>query len=289
VFRIASGKRLTDEEVPAEMAAADQRDEQRREERQQQERQRDERREEQRQRQPQPQDHAAAPREENAASKTFLDKLRGMMRRNRHGHGWSGSFPYLTKALHLDEAQLLEQLGGFGLKLAGEGEPQVRATENGFTYWLNRNQRGEIWINAGRERGEDRGQRSEDGGQAEAKPEQPGEAPVPLPAVTTLPPENILTAVRLLMQPKKRGEGVTASLNDLSSKLEKSDAEIMALLNSVGLQLPDSPKGKPTFAEHGGEVYWLNANAKGQVWLNAKSSAATKKSKTKKDEAGSED
>jgi hypothetical protein len=45
--------------------------------------------------------------------------------------------------------------------------------------------------------------------------------------------------------------------------------------------LPDTPKGKPTFAEHGGEIYWLNANAKGQVWLNAKSSAATKKGKKK--------
>lgn len=281
VFRIVSGKRLSDEEVPADMAAADQRDEQRREE----QRQRDEqRREDQRLRQQaqqsQPRDEQP-PREESSAPKTLLDKIRGMMRRNRHGHGWSGSFPYLTKALHLDEAQLLEQLGGFGLKLAGEGEPQVRATENGFTYWLNKNQRGEIWINAGKERAEDREQKPEAGGQAEPKPEPAAEAPAP---ATTLPPENILTAVRLLMQPKKRGEGVTAPLGDLASKLEKSDEQVMALLNSVGLQLPDSPKGKPTFAEHGGEIYWLNANAKGQVWLNAKSSAATKKAKGRKDD-----
>lgn len=97
-----------------------------------------------------------------------------------------------------------------------------------------------------------------------------------------LPPENILTAVRLLMQPKKRGEGVTAQIGELSAKLEKSDEQVLAMLASTGLQLPESPKAKPTFAEHGGEIYWLNANAKGQVWLNAKQSAATKKSKAKK-------
>jgi hypothetical protein len=84
------------------------------------------------------------------------------------------------------------------------------------------------------------------------------------------------------MQPKKRGEGVTASLPEVSAKLEKTDDEVMALLASAGLQLPETPKGKPTFAEHGGEIYWLNANAKGQVWLNAKSSSATKKAKGKK-------
>ena len=84
------------------------------------------------------------------------------------------------------------------------------------------------------------------------------------------------------MQAKKRGEGVTAPIGELAAKLEKSDEQVLAMLASTGLQLPESPKAKPTFAEHGGEIYWLNANAKGQVWLNAKQSAATKKSKAKK-------
>ena len=274
VFRVVAGKRLTDEEVPAEMAAAEPRDEPRRDDR------RDDRPRQPQQSQPR---EAQPPREENNAPKTFLDKLRGMMRRNRHGHGWSGSFPYLTKALHLDEAQLLEQLAGFGLKLAGEGEPQARATDNGFTYWLNRNQRGEIWINAGRERTDDRGQKSEAGNQGADAHAPAAEMPAAtLTEPAPLPPENILTAVRLLMQPKKRGEGVTAPLTEVSAKLEKTDEQVMALLASAGLQLPETPKGKPTFAEHGGEIYWLNANAKGQVWLNAKQSAATKKTKGKK-------
>lgn len=275
VFRIVPGKRLADDEVPAEMVGgssspdgsghkAPPTQDHRREERQR----------------PPQQQQAQPPREDAGAPKTMLAKIRGMMRRNRRGHGYSGSFPYLTKALKLDEAQLLEQLAAFGLRLEGGAEPVI-ATENGFAYWLNKNQRGEIWINAEEEKP---GAESRERGAEQPAPaqERAHEEPPPVAETKTLPPENILTAVRLLMQPKKRGEGVTAPIGELAAKLEKSDEQVLAMLASTGLQLPESPKAKPTFAEHGGEIYWLNANAKGQVWLNAKQSAATKKSKAKK-------
>ncbi len=280
VFRIVPGKRLTDDEVPAEMAAAPA---------PAQPEHRADRREE-RPRQPAP---AQSPREDAGAPKTFLGKIRGMMRRNRRGHGWSGSFPYLTKALKLDEAQLLEQLAVFGLRLEGGDEP-VLAHEGGFAYWLNRNQRGEIWINAE----EGTGDPSSPGSDEASRGSSFAKAPKDTAANTEtggerrhesphtdgaqskpLPPENILTAVRLLMQPKKRGEGVTAPLPEVAEKLEKSAEQVLALLATAGLQLPESPKAKPTFAEHGGEIYWLNANTKGQVWLNAK---AAKKPREKK-------
>lgn len=261
VFRIVSGKRLTDDEVPAEMAAAPA---------PVQPEPRDDRREERREERPHQAAPPPAPREEPGAAKTLLAKIRGMMRRNRRGHGWSGSFPYLTKALKLDEAQLLGQLDACGLRLEGGDEPVI-AHEGGFAYWLNRNQRGEIWINA-EEGTEDGGRRTEDG-------EQRTDATPRAAETETLPPENILTAVRLLMQPKKRGEGVTAPLPEVAEKLEKSAEQVLALLATASLQLPGSPKAKPTFAEHGGEIYWLNVNAKGQVWLNAK---ASKKSREKK-------
>ena len=268
VFRIVSGKRLAEDEVPAEMAAAASQPPAQPEPRD------DHRRDERREERPRAPQQNQPTREEAGAPKTMLAKIRGMMRRNRRGHGWSGSFPYLTKALKLDEAQLLEQLAVFGLRLEGGDEPVI-AQENGFTYWLNRNQRGEIWINA--EEGSSPAVASPTAAAAEPGPETP-----PPVEAKTLPPENILTAVRLLLQPKKRGEGVTALVPDMAARLEKSEEQLTALLASVGLQLPASPKAKPTFAEHGGEIYWLNANAKGQVWLNAKQSAATKKSREKK-------
>ncbi|MBL9214704.1 MAG: hypothetical protein JNG83_04435 [Opitutaceae bacterium] len=220
-----------------------------------------------------------------SAPKTFLGKIRGMMRRNRRGRGWSGSFQYLTKALKLSDAELLEQLTAQGLALRKEGEPAVMVLEGGFEYWLNQNQRGEIWINAEEKAGERDPRPPEPAPAAESSAPAAGETPAPAepaaaspeaaPAVPVasrrpLPAENTLTAVRLLMQPKKRGEGVTALVADLAASLEKSPEQLMTALADAGLQPPESPKAKPTFAEHGGEIYWLNVNAKGQVWLNAK-------------------
>ena len=247
---------------------------------------------------------AAAP----ADTGTFLGKIRSMMRRNRRGHGWSGSFQYLTKALKLDDAALLAKLGESGLRLEGGDQP-VMAVDGDFQFWLNKNHRGEIWINA---EAPPAGSASREQGTASPEPGTEGnvgrglsptpESPTPestpptaeagparayidpqtpTPAAKTLPPENTLTAVRLLMQPKKRGEGVTAQVAELAAKLEKTDEQLMQILADAGLHLPASPKAKPTFAEHGGEIYWLNASPKGQVWLNAKQTAA-RKSRAKK-------
>ena len=60
------------------------------------------------------------------------------------------------------------------------------------------------------------------------------------------------------MQPKKRGEGVTARVDELAGKLEKTPEVLMAALAAAGLTPPDSPKGKPTFAEHGGELVYAH-------------------------------
>ncbi len=322
VFKIVSGKRLTEEESagvdsssgnPSRDAGTqggdqnsgsqENRQAQPRESRHEQAPRHDERRE-QENRNP-AQGSPSRPVEQVFAPKTLLAKIRGMMRRNRRGHGWSGSFSYLTKALKMDQAQLLEAIGEFGLKL-GTGKEQVIAEENGFSYWLNQNSNGEIWINSEEKRKErapapatapvaaaagTSGSPVESAAVAAVEPapaESPASVPVnpveevsaveTAPAVTkVLPAENTLTSVRLLMEPKKRGEGHTVSVSELAEKLERTDEQVLAVLNSAGLHLPETPKGKPTFAEHGGEIFWLNANAKGQVWVNAKPTASAKK------------
>ncbi len=315
VFKIVQGKRMTDEEVAASdiggAAAPRQPPQQLSPERKPQQANEPkpephrndvqrENREQGGRPAPTPQGSSQRPVEQVFAPKTLLAKIRGMMRRNRRGQGWSGSFSYLTKALKLDQAQLLEAVGEFGLRLAGGKEP-VLADEGGFTYWLNQNSNGEIWINAEEKRGDiataptasvpdsAHVEIAADGtspGEPVAAETATAESVSPEPSVQSpsaqaLPSENILTAVRILMQPKKRGEGMTVTLSELAEKLEKSDEQLLAILGTAGLQLPETPKGKPTFAEHGGEIFWLNANAKDEVWVNAKQVAA-KKSKAKK-------
>lgn len=319
VFKIVPGKRLTDEEtVGLESSAPNtSRDQPNQGGGQESSRERDpapsgesraeqparpDDRRENRDRENRHQPQGAAPRavEQVFAPKTLLAKIRGMMRRNRRGHGWSGSFSFLTKALKMDQAQLLAAIAEFGLKL-GNGKEQIIAEENGFAYWLNQNSNGEIWINAEEKRKERSGAPTPAAADVQVAPAETAPASAELestaasataavnpveevstsesaaPVTRVLPAENTLTSVRLLMEPKKRGEGHTVSVSELAEKLEKSDEHVLAVLNSAGLHLPETPKGKPTFAEHGGEIFWLNANAKGQVWVNAKPTASAKK------------
>jgi len=323
VFRIAAGKRLSDEEAPVDNAAAQ------REERRQQQETRAERQaevavqpRESRELQANAAPQGATP-QQPAAPKSFLDKVRGLMRRNRRGHGWSGSFGFLTKALRTDEAGLLAQLAEQGLKIKDDGAEKPLFHEEGdFLYWMDKNQRGEIWINARKNRGGQKPDGNDAGGdegpesgapesaepaaQTESAAEPsfaPEAAPAPVaeaaapatepaPASTPAPaPDRVradtLDALRLLLQPKKRGEGFTARIDELSTQIGRPAIDILEALVAAGLNVPDDAKTKPTFGERNGEIFWLNRNAKGDLWLNAKDSKA-KRARSKKKDDGDE-
>lgn len=313
VFRIVQGKRLTPEESPEASAPAP--------------------REERRPQEPRPERAPAPagdvapeapaapapqPNQSQTSTKTFLDKVRGLMRRNRRGHGWSGSFAFLTKALRTDEAGLLAQLAEFGLKLKEDGAEKPLFHEDGdFLYWMDKNQRGEIWINARKNRGGQRGEAPEptDGetsdstapmGDVAPQAENPApasEAPVEAapaaPAVEVAPvaepvaervKADTLDALRLLLQPKKRGDGFAAKVDDLSAQISRPAIEILEALVAAGLNVPDDAKTKPTFGERNGEIFWLNRNTKGELWLNAKDTKAKRaRGKKKADDAEGED
>jgi hypothetical protein len=77
----------------------------------------------------------------------LLEKLRPMMRRSRGG--LSGTISFLSRALRQSDAALVDALAASGLQPAatqGEKAPVVEFGD--FAYWLNRDGRGGIWINA---------------------------------------------------------------------------------------------------------------------------------------------
>jgi hypothetical protein len=324
VFRVVQGKRLTDEEAPQENAPQPQAHQPRQE--------RHERRDHRAHEAGAPTADGSAPSEgattdaghapaQPAAPKTFLDKIRGMMRRNRRGHGWSGSFAFLTKALRTDDAGLLAQLAEAGLKMKDEGaEKPLFHEENGFLYWMDKNQRGEIWINARRSRGQGDTGAGEGGGDEAAHSDAPADqAPAPenavaekaapgaeppviaavapaasteTPAPAAAParvPAHTLEALRLLLQPKKRGDGFTAKIDDLAQQLGRPAIEILEALVAAGLNIPEDAKDKPKFGECNGEIFWLNRNSRDELWLNAKDSKAKRARTKKKSEDGGED
>ena len=204
------------------------------------------------------------------------------MRRNRRGPGWSGSTTFIARALATTEADLVAALAALNLVAAENPDAKPVFTEIGaHVYWLNRDGRGGIWINGEEKRN---GQKPEAGDQmsegrgptaeANAAPSAPIQNSSPSP----------FAAVRLLLKPNKRGSGVSGEVGYLARTMGKSPEELLNALLAAGLTLPAGGDAKPTFVEHGGEIFWFNENASDEsLWLNAK---AAKKFPARKPAAG---
>lgn len=211
----------------------------------------------------------------------LLDRLRPLMRRNRRGAGLSGSASYLARALSADAQALVAAFGALGLvpPPQSEGKP-VFVEISGLVYWLNEDKNGQIWINAREKRDGDKA--ITDGTPTAPPDEFPFEpaATAPDAEARTLPAAassvSPFAAVRLLLKETRRG-GVAAEVGRIAAQLGKSTEELLAALIGAGLKLPEKAREKPMFAGHAGEIFWLNRNANGELWLNAKVSKFAEK------------
>ena len=196
-----------------------------------------------------------SPAEPLPAGPELLERIKPLMRRNRRDPGASGSMSFLSRALRCTETALVEALSGLGLKAdAAAGEPPVYVDVGSESWWLNRDGRGGIWINA----------RAKDG--------SPGAAPQPSAADQAgAAPGNVLAAVRLLLKETKTG-AFAATVGRLAGDLGKTTEDLVGALVLSGLRVPEKSREKPVFVEHAGEIFWLNLNSKGELWLNAKAS-----------------
>jgi len=217
----------------------------------------------------------------------LLDRLRPVMRRNRRGAGLSGSFSYLTRALQIEPKTLEAALGALGLELPRRPNDKPIFVEIGeFVYWLNQDKSGQIWINT-RERRADGEPRAEvppvpvppaaPATGLPLEPPAPAAADTPVPVTPGVPATGApFAAVRLLLKETRRG-GVAAEAGRLAGQLGKSTEDLLAALVEAGLKVPEKAREKPVFVEHDGEIFWLNRNARGELWLNAKASKFVEK------------
>jgi hypothetical protein len=209
------------------------------------------------------------------------------MRRNRRGAGLSGSFSFLTRALQVEPKTLEAALGALGLELPRRPNDKPCFVEIGeFVYWLNQDKGGQIWINT-RERRADEEPRAEvppapappaaSPTELSPGPTAPAAAEAPIPVPPAAPATGApFAAVRLLLKETRRG-GVAAEAGRLAGQLGKSTEDLLAALVEAGLKVPEKAREKPVFAEHAGEIFWLNRNARGELWLNAKESKFVEK------------
>jgi hypothetical protein len=247
------------------------------------------------------------------AGTELLDKLRPLMRRGRGG--WSGSIGYLARAVRRSEADLSAALAALGLQLPAAGGEKPALVEVGeLSYWLNKDGRGGVWINVSERKKAESGERKAESSDrqpattvqppdaGEQKPENAPTAQPERPLAATVTPETpgadsptrvpvaaaSLAAVRLLLKPTKTGS-YAGSTGYLAQALGQGEDEFVAALVGAGLRVPEKAREKPVFAEHAGEIFWFNKNAKGELWLNAKASKFASKKTGATDSAQASD
>ena len=272
----------------------------------------------------------------------LLDKIRPMMRRNRRGPGGSGSASFLSRALKVREADLINAFKALGLVVPTSPNEKPTNVEIGNSiWWVNVDSRSNVWING---RDKKPGETIEPAPAGSAPAEQPAEgqpgtpapsaaepatptegtihltvatevpfapaseaaaqeavpAPEVVPAVSVeshtptamggespsaapASPEREATfaALRPLLKETKTG-ALAGKIDRVAEKAGKSPDELIAQLVAAGLTVPEKSREKPVYAEHAGEIFWLNRNAKGELWLNAK---AAKFADRKEDES----
>ena len=189
----------------------------------------------------------------------LLEKIRPHMRRNRHEPGGSGSASFLSRALRCSEADLVAAFKTLGLVVPEAAADKPVTIEVGpDLWWLNLDSRGGLWING----------REKPAGEAASPAELPldaaAAAPAPMPTSGS-----VFAGVRLLMQETKTG-GFSGKTDRLAGTLGKPPEDFVAALVAAGLKVPEKTREKPVFVEHAGEIFWLNKNAKDELWLNAK-------------------
>jgi len=233
-----------------------------------------------------------------ADTEDLLDMLRPMMRRSQRGPGAIGSLSFLARKLEQSDEDLIGALAEAGVALPeGPNAPLTAFEHDNEFYWLNQNQRGEIWLNCGprppvtkplpapkpeRPQHEPRPPAP----RAEAAPATE-RAPVPVPDQAVAPPtaapaapvasgaplpegETLLNKLRPMMRRNRRGRGWSGSTSFLSRALRHTEEELQAVLAKVGLVLGEDPQGKPVFVVLAGYLYWLNRGQGGQIWINAR-------------------
>ncbi len=81
--------------------------------------------------------------------------------------------------------------------------------------------------------------------------------------------EDMFDVLRPLMKRSLRGPGSVGSISFLARKLEQDENDLIGALAEAGLPLVEDPKAVPPSIRHEDEFFWLNKNARGEVWLNS--------------------
>ncbi len=239
---------------------------------------------------------------------TFFEAMRPHMRRNQRGPGMSVGADYLARKWDQSEDDIKGALIECGFVIPeSEDDKPVHLEYDGDLYWLNENRRGELWINTKekprpvfrsvkaervtveeepkpeRPRPEEREPRAERAPRSEGGERQPDSAPslevsagrtseaAPRAPGAPLPDGSaFLEKIRPLMRRNRRGPGGSGSGSFLSRALKCSEGDLKTAFAGLGLVMPAGPADKPVYVEIEDQLWWLNLDSRGGLWINGR-------------------
>lgn len=221
---------------------------------------------------------------------TLFEAMRPHMRRNQRGPGTSVGVDYLAKKWGFDEADVIGALKECGFEIPDdENAKPVYIDYDGDLYWVNINRRGELWINT-KEKPQPKfrvvqGQRvtveeepkapeKKPAAERKAEPAEPAPAAEakanPKPAANLPSGPELLEAIRPKMRRNRQDAGGSGSTSFLSRAFRCKEADLLAAFATLGLAVPAKNSDEPVTVEIGDEIWWLNRDKRGGIWINGK-------------------
>ena len=77
-------------------------------------------------------------------------------------------------------------------------------------------------------------------------------------------------AIKPHMRRNQRGPGMSVGVDYLSKKWDQTDEDVKGALVECGFVLPVDEDSKAEHVEFDGDLYWLNINRRGELWVNTK-------------------
>lgn len=227
---------------------------------------------------------------------TLLDAIKPHLRRNPKGIGEAAALDYLAKRWDQEPADVLGALEECGFEVPEtEDDDPVYFDFEGDLFWLNRNNRGQLFINVrekprprfktapGRkldpddpaaedvrsehqaERAQRRQLEKEKAARQAAREAEAAKPVDPLPEGTEL-----LEMIKPKMRRNRRGPGMSGSISFLAKAFKHEPATLIDALRSLGLSAADDQDAKPEFVAHGDELFWMKQDGRGGVWINCR-------------------
>jgi hypothetical protein len=77
-------------------------------------------------------------------------------------------------------------------------------------------------------------------------------------------------AIKPLLRRNQKGPGQSAAIDQLARRWEQRESDVVGALKECGLTIPETEEQDPEYFEFEGDLFWVNRNNRGQLFINSR-------------------